>query len=90
VPTVSEAGGVPGARLVDGLGVMGPAGLPPHVVTRVNAALQDIIREPAMHAWLTGEGVVPRPSPPETFAAMLREEVEPLRRLIREHDIRLE
>jgi tripartite-type tricarboxylate transporter receptor subunit TctC len=89
LPTVGEQG-VPGARLVDGLGVMGPARLPAHVVSRVNAAVQDILREPEMHAWLTGEGVVPRPAPPEAFAAMMREEAEPLRRLIRDNDIRLQ
>ncbi len=89
LPTVSEKG-VPGARLVDGLCIMGPAGLPAQVVTRVNAVVQDILRQPDMAAWLTGEGVVPRPAPPEAFAAMMREEAEPLRRLIRENNIRLE
>ncbi|MBW8270035.1 Bug family tripartite tricarboxylate transporter substrate binding protein [Caldovatus aquaticus] len=89
LPTVGERA-VPGARLVDGLGVMGPARLPAPVVRRVNAAVQDILRQPDMHAWLTGEGVVPRPAPPEAFAAMLREEAEPLRRLIRDNNIRLE
>ncbi len=89
LPTVGEQA-VPGARLVDGLALMAPARLPAPVLARLNAEMNRIIQQPDMKAWLTGEGLVPTPMSPEAFAAMLRDEAEPLRRLIRDNNIRLE
>lgn len=89
LPTVHEAG-VPGARLVDGLGVLAPAGTPPAVVERLNQEIQRLLADPDLAGWLTNEGVPPAAMTAEAFASMLRMEAEPLRRLIREASIRLE
>ncbi len=89
LPAVGEQA-VPGARLVDGLGIIAPGKLPAPILARLNAEVRRIIEQPDMHAWLTGEGVPPTPMSPEAFAAMLRTEAEPLGRLIRENKIRLE
>ncbi|MCO6415365.1 tripartite tricarboxylate transporter substrate binding protein [Siccirubricoccus sp. KC 17139] len=88
LPTVGEE--VPGAQLTDGLAVLAPATLPPPVVTRLNAALNAIISEPAMHAWLTHEGVTPRPGPPEALSAEMQAAAVPLQRLLAEAGIKLE
>ncbi len=89
LPTVGEQA-VPGARLVDGLCIMAPAKLPASILARLNAEVRRIIEQPDMHAWLTGEGVPPTPMSSDAFGAMLRTEAEPLGRLIRENNIRLE
>ena len=88
LPTVGEA--VPGAKLTDGLAVFAPAGTPAPVIARLNAALQDILRDPAMRDWLTREGVPPRPGPPEEFAAEMHPIADQLRQLLREANIRLD
>jgi len=88
LPTVAEA--VPGAQLTDGLSVLGPATLPAPVVAKLNAALNRIIAEPAMHEWLTGEGVTPRPGPPAALTTEMEGAAAPLRRLLAEAGIRLE
>lgn len=89
LPTVGEQA-VPGARLVDGLCVMGPAKLPPAILARLNTEMRRIIEQPEMNAWLTDNGVPPMPMSPEAFGAMLRTEAEPLGKLIRDKNIHLE
>jgi len=89
LPTVGEQE-VPGARLVDGLGILAPAKLPATIVARLNAEMRRVIEQPDMQAWLTGEGVSPTSLSPDAFAAMLQSEAEPLRRLIRDNKIKLE
>lgn len=88
VPTVAEI--VPGAKLTDGLAVLAPAGVPATVVARLNAAIRGIITDPAMRDWLTGEGVTPRPGPPEAFMAEMQAATEELRGLLRQANLRLE
>ena len=88
LPTVNEV--VPGAKLTDGLAVFAPAGTPAPIIARLNAALQAILRTPAMQEWLTNEGVPPNPGPPERFAAEMHPVAEELRQLLRQANIRLE
>jgi tripartite-type tricarboxylate transporter receptor subunit TctC len=88
LPTVAEA--VPGAALTDGLAVLAPVTLPGFAVARLNTALNAIIAVPAMRDWLTGEGVTPRPGPPEALTAEMQGAADGLRRLLVEAKIRLE
>ena len=52
--------------------------------------MQQIIRTPAMQAWLTENGVPPQPGPPEAFATEMHPVADSLGRLLREANIRLE
>jgi len=88
MPAVGEV--VPGARLTDGLAILAPAGTPPPIIARANAALQAMIRAPDMQDWLTNEGVPPNPGPPGRFAAEMHPVADELRQLLRQANIRLE
>jgi tripartite-type tricarboxylate transporter receptor subunit TctC len=88
VPTVGEV--VAGAKLTDGLAVLAPAGVPAPVIARLNGAIHAILEQPAMRDWLIGEGVTPRPGPPEAFMAEMRPATEELRKLLRDASIRVE
>jgi tripartite-type tricarboxylate transporter receptor subunit TctC len=88
IPTVAEA--IPGAALTDGLAVMAPSTLPAAIIARLNTALNAIISEPVMRDWLTGEGVTPRPGPPQALTAVMEDAATGLRRLLAEANIRLE
>lgn len=89
MPTINEKA-VPGARLVDGLGVFVPKGTPEAIVRRLNAEVNRIIEQPDMKSWLTGEGMPPRPMSPADFGTMLSKEVEPLTKLIRDNNIKIQ
>jgi tripartite-type tricarboxylate transporter receptor subunit TctC len=46
VPTIAEAGPLPGYAMTVWLGVMGPAGMPRPVVERLNAEINKVVRDP--------------------------------------------
>lgn len=73
LPTLKEAG-VPGYETTAWGGIVGPAGLPSAVVTRLNAAINRVLEMPAVkekYAQMSFETVV---SPPERLMAMARDE----------------
>jgi tripartite-type tricarboxylate transporter receptor subunit TctC len=75
VPTVSEAG-VPGYEATIWLGVMAPAGTPPEIVERLNAAIAGIIARPAIaNAWVK-QGAVPMTLTPAAFTAFLQHDID--------------
>ena len=84
--TVNERA-IPGVRLVDGLGIFAPKGLPEHLVLQLNKEVNRLIEEPEMKAWLTNEAIAPTPMSATAFAAMLRDEAKPLGKLIQDNKI---
>ncbi len=89
LPTVAEHA-VPGARLVDGLGIFAPAATPAPVVARLNAAVREILAEPGMAAWLTEQGTPPTPLSAAAFTAMMQQDAAMLGSLIRHYNISVE
>ena len=66
--------GVPGYSALTWNGLLAPAGTPPDVVARLNAAIVKAMRSPAMKEQLAKIGQDPAWSTPDEFAAFLREE----------------
>jgi tripartite-type tricarboxylate transporter receptor subunit TctC len=73
VPTLLEAGymDVPYDTL---FGVVAPAGTPPAVVTKLNAAINEGLRSPATRAAFERLGIEARTTTPQEFAAIIAEE----------------
>ncbi|MEJ5988949.1 tripartite tricarboxylate transporter substrate binding protein [Ramlibacter sp. PS3R-8] len=72
VPTFRESG-----VALDGsawIGVIGPAGMPPAVVQKLNQAFAGAMRDPAVVAKLRSQYMEPEPGTPEQFAAYMRGE----------------
>jgi len=86
LPTVNEQA-VPGVKLIDGLGVFAPKGLPQALVARLNKEINRIIQEPEMKAWLTNEAIPPTAMTTAAFEKMLIDEAKPLDKLIRDNKI---
>ncbi|MBX9701708.1 MAG: tripartite tricarboxylate transporter substrate binding protein, partial [Acetobacteraceae bacterium] len=63
-------------------GLFGPRGLPAGVRARLNAAVNEILRDAAFARYLANEGAVPAPLSPEEFAAFLRREIGTLREVV--------
>ena len=72
VPTFRESG-----VALDGsawIGVIGPAGMPPAVVQKLNQAFVGAMRDPAVLAKLRSQYMEPEPGTPEQFAAYMQVE----------------
>jgi tripartite-type tricarboxylate transporter receptor subunit TctC len=70
--------------------LVGPAGLPPPFVQRVNAALLRVLAEPDVAARLRAQGNLPAPSSPEELGALILNERQRMGRVIAEAGIRAE
>jgi tripartite-type tricarboxylate transporter receptor subunit TctC len=74
VPTVAEAG-IPDYEVVSWQGVLGPAGMEPALVARMNRELNRVLSLPEVAARLLSQGFEPAGGPPEALAALLRADV---------------
>lgn len=70
VPTIAEAG-YPGAEANTFFGIVAPAGTPATIVTRINALLNEGLRDPAMSGTMTKVGLTVDPGSPADFAAFI-------------------
>ncbi len=83
VPTIAESG-FPGFEASVWYGVVGPAGLPQAVVTRVHAEVQKALSAPEVRERLVNAGGEVLPAPVERFASLLASERVRYDKLIRE------
>jgi tripartite-type tricarboxylate transporter receptor subunit TctC len=82
VPTVAEAANLPGYEVSNWYALIGPRGLPRPIVDRLNAALNESLRDPEVIANLTKHGLEPAPSTPEELAGFIRNETVKWRPII--------
>lgn len=87
LPAVSET--LPGYEALEWNGVFAPARTPDAVVERLNAGLNEAIRDPAISARLASLMVTTRPNTPDEFGAFVRAEIEKWGTVIREANIRI-
>ena len=75
LPTMSEAG-MPDFVSVSFTGVVAPAGTPAEIVAKLNAAINDSLKAPEIHAALVKLAVVTEAGSPAEFGAFLARERE--------------
>lgn len=89
VPTVAEAG-VPGFEFEAWIGYLAPAGTPKDVIVKLHADITRALSVPGVPEKLTALGFNIVGGPPEQFAALIRNDIARLGKLIRETGIRAE
>ena len=88
VPTTAEAGF--GQYLSESwFGIIGPRGLNPQFVTRLNADINAVLKEPAIREKVVLQGARPGEGPPEAFAKVMRNEYAELSTLIKKIGMKL-
>ncbi|AVS64779.1 ABC transporter substrate-binding protein [Paracidovorax avenae] len=75
VPTLAEVG-VPDAEVYAFQGVLGPAGLPPAIVGRLNGEINNALATPSVVQRMQDFGMEALPGTPEQFRAMARGEAK--------------
>jgi tripartite-type tricarboxylate transporter receptor subunit TctC len=81
VAPIAESG-VPGFNTASWVGLVGPRGLPPAIIARLNAEIANVIRGGDLRERLASQGFVPEGSTPQQFAAHIRSELDRFRKLV--------
>jgi tripartite-type tricarboxylate transporter receptor subunit TctC len=87
VPTMAEAGIAPTALRPNWFALAGPAGMPPALVARLNAAMRQALATPEMAERLRAGGLTPAPGSPEELAATITADLRHFGELIRAANI---
>jgi tripartite-type tricarboxylate transporter receptor subunit TctC len=70
VPAIAET--LPGFDILAWYGFMGPAGMPPEIVRKINADVVAIVKRPDFRERLLKDGIEPVANTPEAFAAQVK------------------
>lgn len=89
VPTVAEAG-VPGFQLEFWWGLLGPTGMPPDVVKRLNAELNWALSQPDVRELLARESAAPKPGTPDEFRKLISFEIGRWNKLVKDANLKIE
>jgi tripartite-type tricarboxylate transporter receptor subunit TctC len=86
IPTLAEDG-LAGFDAVTWIGLVGPAGVPDDIVSRLNAEVTEIVRSPTMTEKLVRFGAEPSYSSAPEYAAYIRAEVKRWAEVVRQANI---
>lgn len=87
VPTLAEAG-LPGYESVGWFGLVAPAGTPPEVIAKLNAAFVKALADPAVAERMRVLGADPAASSPEAFALFIRSESDKWAKVVAEAGVK--
>lgn len=87
LPTIAEALSLPGFEAVSWYALMAPAGTPPVIVTHLNEAVVQVVRQHEMVAALEVQGATPIGNSPAELAAVIAADSARWSKLIREAGI---
>jgi tripartite-type tricarboxylate transporter receptor subunit TctC len=83
LPTIAESG-LPGFSAVPWYGALGPAGLPPPIVNKVNSEIARALAQTDMQERFVAQGIDLQSSSPEQFGALIKSEVLKWRKVVRD------
>ena len=89
VPTIAEAG-MPGVSIMPWLGMLGPAKLPPAIVTRLSRELNPILARADIRESLGKQGFEVHASTPDELGAYVKDQLLMWKRVVREAKIPIE
>ncbi len=89
LPTFTESG-VVGLESGTWYGLLAPVGTPREIVTRLNAAVVQIVRLPDVREKLSAQGAEPLTGTPEQVAELIRNEIAKWAKVVKASGIRLD
>ena len=89
VPTAREIG-LPGLTLEFWAGVMAPAGTPPEIVGKINAAINETLRSPEMKESMAKLGMDAKIGSPQDFAKFIKEETPRWTAIVKSTGVKLQ
>ena len=89
VPTFKEAG-LPSMLASSWYGLLAPAATPPAVITRLNEAVNDVLRQPALQAHMDAQGARAPQLTPAEFGKLIEEHTAVWERIVKPLGIQLD
>ena len=87
IPTIAET--VKGVELESWVGLLAPAGTPPHIIRTVNAHVQKAVAMPDVQQRLVDQGYDVRTGTPEEFGKLIQDDIVKYSRVIHEAGIKI-
>jgi len=88
VPTFEELG-FKGFDGVQWYGIVGPANMPPAIVTTLNSEINKMLADPSFAERLSAEALQPMPMTPSAFAQYIRDDIAKWTKVAKERNIQL-
>jgi tripartite-type tricarboxylate transporter receptor subunit TctC len=90
LPTVAEAGGMPGFEVIGWFGWLGPAGMPRPIVQRLNSELVRALELPDVRDRLLSQSTEPVGNTPQEFGAFMKREHAKWAKVIKAANVRIQ
>jgi len=88
VPTIAEAGNLPGFESVSWYALIGPAGMPPAIVTKIQTDSARVLQSPDLREKLAAQGVEPGGGTPDQLRTVMRADFDRYGAIIRKIGIK--
>jgi tripartite-type tricarboxylate transporter receptor subunit TctC len=88
VPTIAESG-YANFQVSNWHGLVGPKGMPADVVTKLNKAINEVLKAPGMDTQMATDGLSAAGGTPEEFGAILKRETDNWGQLVKTKGIKL-
>jgi len=89
LPTIAESG-LAGYEFDSWIGLLGPAGMPKTTVDEMNAAVDALLKDPAILDRLAKQGVEPRALSPDAFGKLLQGDFARMERVVKAAGARID
>ena len=87
-PLAEGAPGLAGYELLNWFGMFATAGTPPEIVDRLNAIVNDALKQPKLSEFLTVQGIVPRPMNAAAYKKFVAAETEKFGMVVKQANIK--
>jgi len=89
LPTVAEAAKLPGFAVTEWYAVIGPAGMPPEIVAKLNAAFYEALKRPDIAPKLRDQGIEVEFMTPDKLGTFVQAEIAKLSDIAKRADMKL-